>query len=84
VFVHCVAGVSRSATVVIGYLMWKNGWGYQRAFGAVLDCRSWVSPNKGFRAQLQEFERLGCDLGGWRAWRHTWQEQPRHVSVVAM
>ncbi len=80
---HCVAGVSRSATVVVGYLMCKRGWGFQRALSAVLDARPWVSPNLGFRAQLRELERLGCDLSQWRAWRHVWKEQPRFVSVVA-
>lgn len=32
VLVHCMAGVSRSATVVIGYMMWKERVGYDEAF----------------------------------------------------
>ena len=26
VYVHCAAGVSRSASVVVAYFMWKNKW----------------------------------------------------------
>lgn len=84
VFVHCVAGVSRSAAVCIGYLMWKHRCSYQKAHKVVKDSRPWISPNPGFVAQLQELERLDFDLSSWRAWRHSWKEQPVTVTVMAM
>jgi len=82
VLVHCVAGVSRSASVVIGYMMWKHGISYDEAFRRLHEVRPWVMPNEGFQQQLKELERLKCDLGAWRAWRHTWKEDPITVHLA--
>jgi hypothetical protein len=85
VFVHCVAGISRSASVCIGYLMWKHRVSYQQAYKVVKDSRPWINPNYGFADQLNEFERLNFDLYQWRAWRHKVKEQPGTVvEVIAM
>ena len=48
VLVHCFAGVSRSATTVIAYLMKKLQWSLLRAFNYARDCRSIINPNPGF------------------------------------
>lgn len=45
--------------------------------------RPWVMPNEGFRRQLQQFEELGFDLSKWRAWRHSFREQPTVVRLWA-
>lgn len=76
VLVHCVAGVSRSAAVCIGYLMWKQSMPLQQASSTVLMARPWIAPNPGFVKQLKEFEAQGCKPDRWRAWRHTCPEQP--------
>ena len=55
VFVHCFAGVSRSATLVIAYFMWKNKKPYKEMLDFVYKHRM-VSPNLGFRKQLLIFE----------------------------
>lgn len=62
VLVHCGAGVSRSATVVIAYVMWKLNLTYNQAMTHVMSARSCVFPNRGFVKQLTMFEQLGCDL----------------------
>uniref|UniRef100_A0A4W3ILL0 Dual specificity phosphatase 22a n=1 Tax=Callorhinchus milii TaxID=7868 RepID=A0A4W3ILL0_CALMI len=54
--VHCLAGVSRSTTVVVAYLMTVTDYGWEECLSAVKVCRSYVSPNFGFQQQLQEFE----------------------------
>ena len=51
VFVHCFAGVSRSATLVIAYFMWKNKKSYKEAYEFVNNHRM-IGPNLGFREQL--------------------------------
>jgi protein-tyrosine phosphatase len=56
VLVHCAAGVSRSATIVIGYIMFKSRIPYQTALEQVKSKRPIVKPNDGFVKQLQEFE----------------------------
>lgn len=54
--VHCNAGVSRSAAVVLGYLMQFEGISYTEALEQTNAARR-VRPNPGFRSQLFEFER---------------------------
>ena len=58
ILVHCMAGASRSATIVIAYLMWTQKMDYEKAFQFVKDKRYIVYPNFGFRKQLQQFEKL--------------------------
>jgi hypothetical protein len=55
-FVHCKRGVSRSATVVIAYLMKKNNWTLKESYDFVLRARPVVDPNVGFYCQLREFD----------------------------
>jgi protein-tyrosine phosphatase len=57
VLVHCAAGVSRSPTFVIAYLMQKFKWNLVMALEYVRSKRTAVSPNQGFQAQLEEFSR---------------------------
>jgi len=56
VYVHCKAGISRSATFVIGYLMWKFDVSYKEAYRFVQAKRPQISPNPGFEAQLRYYE----------------------------
>lgn len=60
VLVHCAAGVSRSATVVIAYIMKTNQLSLDEAVKFVQERRPCVSPNDGFMEQLQLFEKMGC------------------------
>jgi len=55
--VHCMAGVSRSVTIVIAYLMRKNKWSLQSSYDHVKKSRSIANPNKGFLKQLAEYEK---------------------------
>ncbi|CAK74287.1 unnamed protein product (macronuclear) [Paramecium tetraurelia] len=57
VLVHCAAGVSRSASVVIAYLMKKKGLAFQEAFNFVKKKRSVIQPNYGFIQQLRNYEK---------------------------
>lgn len=58
VLVHCAVGMSRSATIVIAYIMWKNQMSFYEAFDLVKSKRGIVEPNSGFVCQLKHFEYL--------------------------
>merc|ERR1719320_21687 len=57
VLVHCNAGVSRSATVVVSYIMQKLRLRYIDALTLVRKYRQVVYPNPGFAKQLQALEK---------------------------
>ena len=61
VLVHCMAGASRSATIVIAYVMWINKMKYEDVLNFVMLKRPIVYPNNGFREQLKIFEKLLVD-----------------------
>jgi len=62
ILVHCMAGISRSATLVIAYLMAHEKKTFHQAVELVVSKRPCVSPNSGFVAQLKLFEKLGCSI----------------------
>ncbi|EKE38280.1 hypothetical protein ENUP19_0284G0020 [Entamoeba nuttalli] len=56
VLVHCVAGVSRSASLVIAYVMKKEKIPYEAALAKVKAHRFCVCPNPAFAQQLQKYK----------------------------
>jgi hypothetical protein len=52
VLVHCAAGISRSASVVIAYLMMTRGMTLAEAYQYAKSRRPIVEPNPGFIQQL--------------------------------
>jgi len=57
VLVHCQRGISRSASIVIVYIMRSKNISYNEAFQLVKDRRSIIKPNKGFIKQMKEYEQ---------------------------
>lgn len=54
--VHCVAGVSRSVSLVLAYLMKYQKMSLKSAFHHVKSVRPQIRPNTGFFKQLIEYE----------------------------
>lgn len=49
VLVHCQVGQSRSPSIIIAYLMKKNGISYDQAFSKVKEARAVIRPNSSIR-----------------------------------
>lgn len=56
-------GVSRSATLVIAYLMWKSGHSYDQVFAQVKEARGVANPNIGEGCLKREKRRGERDRG---------------------
>lgn len=52
VLVHCSQGVSRSVSLIIAYLMWRDGSPYEEVFASVKAARGIANPNIGFVCQV--------------------------------
>jgi hypothetical protein len=57
VYVHCLAGVSRSAMVVTAYLMSEHGWGRDTALAHVKAQRPCANPAPDLMQLLADWER---------------------------
>lgn len=58
VLVHCHAGVSRSATVVLLHIMLNHGYTLDEALARLRRVRPQVDPNEGFMRFLRKIDRL--------------------------
>ena len=62
VYVHCAAGISQSATIVISYLMKKYKMKADQAEVMVKKRRKNICPNQEFKRQLKLYEKWGYEL----------------------
>lgn len=76
VFIHCQAGVSRSAAFAIAYLMYRYRLPLKTALHAVRRKRPSAHPNENFMEQLAIYEAMGsnmvdADFQQYKHWRLT-------------
>lgn len=57
ILVHCAAGISRSATIIIAYVMKTLHLSFQDAFTFVQEKHSATDPNLNFLIQLMQYEK---------------------------
>ena len=55
VLVHCAAGISRSGSIIVAYLMKKNNTGFDTALRMARNKSSRIRPNPNFERQLRDF-----------------------------
>ena len=58
IIVHCLMGISRSATAVIAYLIKYKGFTMEEGLKLVKEKRYVARPNEGFLDQLKQYEKL--------------------------
>jgi protein-tyrosine phosphatase len=56
ILVNCQAGISRSASMIIGYLI-RKGFSYDQSYNMIKKARHIINPNHGFVDQLKFYER---------------------------
>ena len=82
ILIHCQCGVSRSASLVVAYGIYKNPQlTVQEAYDAVKSRSRWIGPNMNLIYQLSEFKSKLPKPGNqgthaWHAWRALGSERP--------
>ncbi|TNN82427.1 Dual specificity protein phosphatase 13 isoform A [Liparis tanakae] len=76
VFVHCAVGVSRSASLVLAYLMIHHHYTLLEAINKVKE-RRWIFPNRGFLKQL-----CALDMKLWKVLVHCIMGMSRSSTLV--
>lgn len=56
IFIHCNAGISRSPTIVIAYVMKHLKIDFDHALKLVKETRTTIKPNAGFLSQLKAYD----------------------------
>lgn len=56
ILIHCLAGISRSVTIVVAYIMSVTDYGWKDSLKVVRAGRNVANPNLSFQSQLQDFE----------------------------
>ncbi|KAI9736611.1 MAG: hypothetical protein M1834_000815 [Cirrosporium novae-zelandiae] len=65
VLVHCQCGVSRSATLIVAYGLYRNPrLSVQEAYDAVKERSRWIGPNMSLIYQLSEFRTKVAQMAG--------------------
>lgn len=59
ILIHCLEGQSRSATIVLAYMMQKLDMTLTEATSMLKKSRPGIKPNDGFHEQLELFENMG-------------------------
>lgn len=57
ILVHCMAGVSRSVSIILYYLMKKYHMNFDKALNVVKNKRTIAHPNNSFRLQLKKYHK---------------------------
>lgn len=76
ILVHCQCGVSRSASLVVAYGLYKNPeLSVQEAYDAVKSRSRWIGPNMNLIYQLNEFrgklpKNPGPTFSTWQGWKN--------------
>jgi len=81
--IHCHAGMSRSPTICVAYIMKQMGWNLDKSYKHVFSARGFIMPNEGFMKQLVDYEQQlygTISMKGWvqeeEAREETQQLQP--------
>ncbi|KAF2068405.1 hypothetical protein CYY_010269 [Polysphondylium violaceum] len=80
VFVHCLAGVSRSPTVVLAYLMMTQKIPLKQLYYDVLEARNIIRPNDGFMRQLLYLEKKHLGSTSFE-FEMEWQSIPKPIKI---
>ena len=58
VMVHCHAGISRSSSIILAYLIKYKNMSFDEALATAQKKREKINPNPGFVKQLKEYEAI--------------------------